>query len=77
MNQLNPGARAEIGLMTTRILSEARSACLWHAVRLLVLTFLAILEPVVRFILGALALPGQLIAVEDRVGSVGGSSIAL
>jgi len=33
---------------------------LWHAVRLPVYTFLAILEPVVRFTLGALALLGVL-----------------
>ena len=35
---------------------------LWHALRLPVLVFLVILEPVVRFILGALALPGILAA---------------
>jgi hypothetical protein len=36
---------------------------LWHALRLPVLMFLAILEPVVRFILGALALLGVLTAL--------------
>jgi hypothetical protein len=35
---------------------------LWHAVRLPVYTFLVILEPVVRLILGALALLGVLTA---------------
>jgi hypothetical protein len=36
---------------------------LWHAVRLPVLMLLTILEPVVRFILGALALLGVLTAL--------------
>ena len=36
---------------------------LWCAVRLPVLMFLAILEPVVRFVLGALALLGVLTAL--------------
>jgi len=36
---------------------------LWHAVRLPVYMFLVILEPVVRFILGALALLGVLTAL--------------
>ena len=36
---------------------------LWYAVRLAVYTFLVILEPVVRFILGALALLGVLTAL--------------
>ena len=35
----------------------------WHALRLPVFMFLAILEPVVRFILGALALLGVLTAL--------------
>ena len=36
---------------------------LWHAVRLPVCMFLVILEPVVRFVLGALALLGVLTAL--------------
>ena len=36
---------------------------LWHALRLPVFTFLAILEPVVSFVLGALALLGVLTAL--------------
>jgi hypothetical protein len=35
----------------------------WHALRLPVYTFLAILEPVVSFVLGALALLGVLTAL--------------
>jgi len=36
---------------------------LWHVLRLPVFTFLAILEPVVSFVLGALALLGVLTAL--------------
>ena len=36
---------------------------LWHALRLPVFTFLATLEPLVRFILGSLALLGVLTAL--------------
>jgi peptidoglycan/LPS O-acetylase OafA/YrhL len=36
---------------------------LWHAIRLPVLVFLVILEPVVRLVLGALALLGVLVAL--------------
>ncbi len=57
-----------------RVLSESRlpiafdiirgtTRLLWHALRLPVLVFLVILEPVVRFVLGALALLGVLVAL--------------
>jgi hypothetical protein len=36
---------------------------LWHALRLPLLVFLVILEPVVRFLLGGLALLGVLVAL--------------
>jgi hypothetical protein len=42
---------------------RATLSLLWHAVRLPVYTFLVILEPVVRFTLGALALLGVLTAL--------------
>ena len=43
---------------------------LWHAVRLPVYAFLVILEPVVRFMLGALALLGVLTALFFRLYGV-------
>jgi hypothetical protein len=43
---------------------------LWHAFRLPVFVFLAILEPIVRFILGALALLGVLTALFFKVYGV-------
>lgn len=39
---------------------------LWHALRLPVFMFLMILEPVVRFILGALAMLGLLTALFSK-----------
>jgi len=39
---------------------------LWHALRLPVFVFLAILEPVVSFVLGALALLGVLTALFSK-----------
>jgi hypothetical protein len=39
---------------------------LWHALRLPVFVFLAILEPVVSFVLGALALLGVLMALFSK-----------
>jgi hypothetical protein len=49
--------------MTAGDLLRRTLRLLWHAVRLPVYTFLVILEPVVRFILGALALLGVLMAL--------------
>ena len=49
-------------LMTAGDLLRGTLRLLWHAVRLPVYAFLVILEPVVRFILGALALLGVLMA---------------
>ena len=43
---------------------------LWHAVRLPVFVFLAILEPIVSFILGALALLGVLTALFSKLYGV-------
>jgi hypothetical protein len=63
MKQLSPSARAESGLMTAGDLLRGTVRLLWYAPRLPVLMFLAILEPVVRFILGALALLGVLTAL--------------
>jgi hypothetical protein len=49
--------------MTAGDLLRGTVRLLWYALRLPVLMFLAILEPVVRFILGALALLGVLTAL--------------
>ena len=49
--------------MTAGDLLRGTLRFLWHAVRLPVYVFLVILEPVVRFILGALALLGVLTAL--------------
>jgi hypothetical protein len=49
--------------MTAGDLLRGMLRLLWHAVRLPVYVFLAILEPVVSFVLGALALLGVLTAL--------------
>jgi hypothetical protein len=49
--------------MTPGDLLRGTLRLLWHAFRLPVFMFLAILEPVVRFILGSLALLGVLTAL--------------
>jgi peptidoglycan/LPS O-acetylase OafA/YrhL len=49
--------------MTPGELLRGMLRLLWHALRLPVLMFLVILEPVVRFVLGALALLGVLVAL--------------
>ena len=49
--------------MTAGDLLRGTLRLLWHAVRLPVYMFLVILEPIVRFILGALALLGVLTAL--------------
>ena len=49
--------------MTARDLLRGTLQVLWYALRLPVFMFLAILEPIVRFILGALALLGLLTAL--------------
>jgi hypothetical protein len=56
MNDSSQRALAESRLMTSGDLLRGTLRLLWHAVRLPVYVFLVILEPVVRFILGALAL---------------------
>jgi hypothetical protein len=43
---------------------------LWHALRLPVFVFLAILEPIVSFVLGALALLGVLMALFSKLYGV-------
>ncbi len=63
MNHSRPRAVAETRPTTAGDLLRGTLRLLWHAVRLPVLVLLAILEPVVRFILGALALLGVLTAL--------------
>lgn len=62
MNDSSQRALAESRLMTAGDLLRGALRLLWHGVRLPVYAFLVILEPVVRFILGALALLGVLTA---------------
>jgi hypothetical protein len=63
MNHSSPKTLAESRLMSTSDLLRGTLRLLWHPVRLPVYVFLVILEPVVRFILGALALLGVLTAL--------------
>jgi hypothetical protein len=63
MNQSSPRALAESRLMTADDPLRGTLRLLWHTVRLPVYVFLVILEPVVRFVLGALALLGVLTAL--------------
>ena len=63
MNQPSSRALAEGRLTIAADLFRGTLRLLWHAVRLPVYVFLVILEPVVRFILGALALLGVLTAL--------------
>jgi hypothetical protein len=63
MNQSSSRPRAESRQPIAGDLLGGTLRLLWHAVRLPVYTFLVILEPVVRFILGALALLGVLTAL--------------
>ena len=63
MNDSSPRALAENRLPMAGDLLQGTLRLLWHAVRLPVYTFLVILEPVVRFILGAFALLGVLTAL--------------
>jgi peptidoglycan/LPS O-acetylase OafA/YrhL len=49
--------------MTARDYTWGTTRLLWHVLRPPVLVFLVILEPVVRFVLGALALLGVLVAL--------------
>ena len=70
MNQSSSRALAESRLTIAGDLLRATLRLLWHAVRLPVFVFLAILEPVVRFVLGALALLGVLTALFFKVYGV-------
>lgn len=63
MNHPSPRAFAESQGVRADTLRGATLRLLWHTLRLPVFMFLAILEPVVRVILGALALLGVLIAL--------------
>jgi hypothetical protein len=63
MNQSSPRALAESWLITADDLLRGTLRLVWHTVRLPVYVFLVILEPVVRFVLGALALLGVLTAL--------------
>jgi hypothetical protein len=62
MNQRSSTVLAESRPTIAGGLLRGTLRLLWHAVRLPVYAFLVILEPVVRFILGALALLGVLMA---------------
>jgi hypothetical protein len=66
MNQSSSRALAESRLTIAGDLLRATLRLLWHAVRLPVFVFLAILEPIVSFILGALALLGVLTALFSK-----------
>ena len=57
MNQSSSRALAESPRTTAGELLRGALRLLWHAVRLPVYTFLAILEPVVRFIRGGARAP--------------------
>jgi len=63
MNDSSPRALAENRLPTAGDLLRGTHRFLWRALRLPVYVFLVILEPVVRFILGTLALLGVLTAL--------------
>ena len=63
MNHSSPRALGESRLGIAGDLLRGTLGLLWHTVRLPVYVFLVILEPVVRFILGALALLGVLTAL--------------
>ena len=63
MNHSSPRALAENRLTTADDLLRGTLQLLWYAVRLPVHVFVVILEPVVGFILGALALLGVLTAL--------------
>ncbi|MGC1729913.1 MAG: hypothetical protein WA747_11090 [Steroidobacteraceae bacterium] len=56
--------------MTAGDLLRGTLRLLWHALRLPVFMFLAILEPIVRFVLGALALLGVLTALFFKIYGV-------
>jgi hypothetical protein len=70
MNQSSSRVLAENRLTIAGGLLRGTRRLLWHAVRLPVLMLLTILEPVVRFILGALALLGVLTALFFRLYGV-------
>jgi hypothetical protein len=63
MNYSSSRALAEKRLTTGSDLFQSTLRPLWHVVRLPVYVLLAILEPVVRFVLGALGLLGVLTAL--------------
>ena len=63
MSHLSQRALDESRLTIAGDLLRGTLRLLWHALRLPVLMFLAILEPVVRLILGTLALLGVLTAL--------------
>jgi hypothetical protein len=70
MNQSSSRVLAESRLAIAGGLLRGTLRLLWHAVRLPVYAFLVILEPVVRFSLGALALLGVLTALFFRLYGV-------
>jgi hypothetical protein len=77
MNQSSSRVLVESRPTITGGLLPGTLRLLWHAVRLPVLMLLTILEPVVRFILGALALLGVLTALFFRFYGVPHFPLAL
>jgi hypothetical protein len=63
MSQPSPRVLSESRLITARDYIWGTTRLLWRVLRLPVLVFLVILEPVVRFLLGGLALLGALTAL--------------
>ena len=63
MNRSSPRVLSQNGLPTAVEWIRGAGRLLWHVLRLPVLMFLVILEPVVRFLLGGLALLGVLVAL--------------
>jgi len=63
MNRSSPRVLLQNGLPTAVDCIRGAGRLLWHVLRLPVLMFLVILEPVVRFVLGGLALLGVLVAL--------------
>ena len=63
MNRSSPRVISQDGRPTAVEWIRGAGRLLWHVLRLPVLMFLVILEPVVRFLLGGLALLGVLVAL--------------
>jgi hypothetical protein len=70
MNDSSQRALGQSRLMGAGDLLRGTVRLIWHAVRLPVFVFLAILEPVVSFVLGSLALLGVLTALFSKLYGV-------